>query len=111
MAPRRLETAFFEEALDVKYKDLQGSYTDLSTYCEHARTAIMTLPTVYTDIQRVLHDLWRTRLSCCPLIWLQTPPPLTVSKLSLFLSLLMCRRSSLLTGEVEGVQGREETKS
>jgi hypothetical protein len=31
--------------------------------------------------------------------WLLAPPPSLVSKLSLFLSLPVCRRSSLLTGD------------
>jgi hypothetical protein len=39
-----------------------------------ARRVIMTLPTVHSDIQRVLHDLSRTRLSRCPLIWLLPHP-------------------------------------
>ncbi len=48
--------------------------------------------------QRVLNDLWRTRLSRCRMIWFLTPhpsPTSPVSKLSLFLSFLVCRRSSI----------------
>ncbi len=50
--------------------------------------------------QRVLNNLGRTRLSRRSMIWPLTPPPLPpVSELSLFLSLPVCRRSSLLTEE------------
>ena len=51
--------------------------------------------------QRVLNDLYRTRLSRCRMIWLLPRPPSfpsPVSKLSLFLSLHVCRRSSLPNG-------------
>ena len=54
--------------------------------------------------QRVLKDLQRTRPSCRRLIQL-LPHRLTlspVSKLSLILSLPVCRRSSLLTGKGDG---------
>ncbi len=39
--------------------------------------------------RRVLNVLWRTRLSCCPMIWLfvHTLPPSPISKSSLFFSL------------------------
>jgi hypothetical protein len=40
---------------------------------------------------------------------LASPPPSPVSKLSRFLSLPVCRRSSILTGEGGG--GREEAES
>jgi hypothetical protein len=49
--------------------------------------------------QRVLNISSRTRVSQRRIIWLLPPtsPPFLVSKLSLFLSLPVCRRSSLLT--------------
>jgi hypothetical protein len=50
-------------------------------------------------IQRVLNDLYRTRLSCRRMIWL--PPPPSPSKLSLF-CLPVCRRWSSLLTEVGG---------
>jgi hypothetical protein len=55
--------------------------------------------------QRGLNDLPRARLSCGRMIRLHAHPlPLSsISKLSLFLSLPVCRRSSLLTGEGEGL--------
>ncbi len=52
--------------------------------------------------QGVLNDLQSTKLSCGRMIRLLAHPlshPFPLSKLSLFLSLLVCRRSSLLTGE------------
>jgi hypothetical protein len=60
--------------------------------------------------QRVMNDLYRTRLSCGRIIRLlaHPPSPSAVSKLSLFLSLPMCRRSSLLTGEKGGGVGVEQ---
>jgi hypothetical protein len=39
-------------------------------------------------------------------VWFSSPPPPTVSKLSLFLSLPVCRRSSLLVGELEGARSQ-----
>ncbi len=52
-----------------------------------------------------LSDLQRTRLSRHRLIWLLPPPPplSPVSKLSLFLSLPVCRRWSIPTNRGEGV--------
>ncbi len=49
--------------------------------------------------QRLLNDLWWTRLSRRRAIWLF---PLSRHQSSLFLSLPVCRRSSLLTGEGVG---------
>ncbi len=68
-------------------------------------------PLLYTFIQRVLNDLWRTRLSCRRMIWLlpRPLPPSPVNKLSLFLSLPVCCRSSLLTGERGRVWGRAKS--
>ncbi len=51
---------------------------------------------------RILNDLQRTRLSRHRMIRLLSHPLSPVSKLSLFLSLPMCRRSSFLTGEGGG---------
>ncbi len=48
------------------------------------------------------NDSQRSRLSRRHMIWLLfhfTPPPLPSASLSLFLSLPVCRRSSLLTGQ------------
>ena len=58
-------------------------------------------PSAVEHDQRVLNDLQRARLSFGPTIWLLATllPPSPVSKLSLFLSLFVCRRSSLMTGE------------
>jgi hypothetical protein len=57
--------------------------------------------------QRV--DFKRTRLSCCRMIRLPlTPSPSPVRKLSLFLSLAVRCRSSLLTGEGEWGWGRSQ---
>ncbi len=62
-------------------------------------------PTVSAEgTEQDMNDLQRTRLSRCCMIWLLPPPPppvpppssATVSKLSLFLSLSLCRWSSLL---------------
>ncbi len=52
-----------------------------------------------------------TRLSCGRMIPLlaHPPPPLSVSKLSVFLNLPVCRQSSLLTGE--GWRGGRRVKS
>ncbi len=65
-----------------------------------------------TLCQRVLNDLWRTRLSRRRMIWLlphplphPLPPP--ISKFSIFLSLPLYRRSSLLT---EGGGGNGQGK-
>ncbi len=50
--------------------------------------------------QKVFNDLLRTRLSLRRMFWfLAHPSPSPVSKLSIFLSLPVCRRLSLLTGE------------
>ncbi len=50
--------------------------------------------------QRVSNDLQRTRHSCDSMIrLLPHPPPSPISKVSLFLSLPVCLRSSLLTEE------------
>jgi hypothetical protein len=55
-------------------------------------------------LQRVLNDLKRTSLSCSRMIWLLIDPypPLpsaSCPSFSFFLSLPLCRRSQLLTGE------------
>ncbi len=54
--------------------------------------------------QRVLNALQRTRLSCDRMIRLlaHPRPPSPVSDLTLFLSITVCCRSSLLTGERGG---------
>jgi hypothetical protein len=60
-------------------------------------------------MQRVLYDFERTRLSRRRMIWLlphQLHPPASI--LSLFLSLPVCRRSSLLTGEGGRGWGRSQ---
>ncbi len=60
--------------------------------------------------KRMLNDLYRTRLSRRRMIWLLShpfPSPVTVSRLYLFLSLPVCRRSSLPTGEGGEVGERE----
>ncbi len=59
--------------------------------------------------QRVLNDLQRTSLSCGRMIRLLALPfpPLLVSKLSLILSLPVCHRSRLLTGEEGEGEGEE----
>jgi hypothetical protein len=58
-------------------------------------------------LQRV-NNLLRTLLSCSHVIWLLAHPlpPSSVRKLSPFLSLPMCRKSSLLPGD-----GRERALS
>jgi hypothetical protein len=55
--------------------------------------------------ERVLKDLERTGLSCGCMNRLNTHrfSPSPVSKFSLFLSLPLCRRSSLLTVEIGGL--------
>jgi hypothetical protein len=53
--------------------------------------------------QRVLNELWRTRLSCGSY---SRPPPLPSASLSLS-RLPVCRRSSFLTGEGGGGRGDE----
>ncbi len=59
---------------------------------------------ILTCVQRVLDDLWWSRLFCCRMFRLLalTLPLSSVSNLSLFLSLPMCRRSSLVTGGERG---------
>jgi hypothetical protein len=64
--------------------------------CSFPEGCCMELPTPASIV------LQRTRLSRRHMCWLLLPPlPLLVSKLSLFLSLPVCRLSSLLTGERE----------
>ncbi len=54
--------------------------------------------TILLVIQRVLNELWRTRLACGRMIRVAHPlSPSPVSNLFLFLNLPVCRRSSLLT--------------
>ncbi len=71
----------------------------------YIRSSMWPLRSPDTAHQRLQSDLQRTRLSRHRLIWfLPPPPPLSpVSKLSLFLSLSVCRRWSLLTNRGEGV--------
>jgi hypothetical protein len=63
--------------------------------------------------QNVFNVLQRTKLSRYHMIWLLPPPPprSPVSKVSLFLRLTVCSRSSLLTGEGEkGVKSYNSEK-
>ncbi len=86
-------------------------HTNTSNYTESVRlkaqatyytVLYLILPHGFTDDseQRVLNDLLRTRLSRCRMIWLllHILPLSPVGKLTIFLSLPVRSRSSLLTG-------------
>jgi hypothetical protein len=53
--------------------------------------------------QRILNDLYRTKLNCVHIIWLLAHPPPPPLKLTLFLSLPLCHWLSLLMRRGEGV--------
>jgi hypothetical protein len=83
-------------------KDVTGPDVDTyDTYITYDRVcSVMNSP---PPPHTALNDLKRTRLFAIIMIWLLPPSP--ISKLCLILSLSVCRRLSLLTGEKVGWSG------